>query len=85
MKTVTFSGRGKVSDLPTLPVLSGLLGKITCSVVELAGQHFSSHKVYEDKITSLGVMTQAASLGNQVLPQRFEIILENKLPINSFC
>jgi len=65
-------------------VLSRLLGKIACSVVELAGQDFSSHKVYKDKIIRLGITTQAASLGNQILHQRFEIILKTKLEINSF-
>lgn len=63
----------------------GYWEKNACLAAELAGQHFLRHKVYEDKIISLGVMTQAASLGNQILPWRFEVILKNNLPINSFC
>lgn len=90
MKTVAFSGHRKVStqkgcDFPALTVLSGLLRKTAYSVVELCWAALLNHRFYEDKIISLGLMTQAVALGNQILPQRFEVTLKNKLPISHFC
>lgn len=84
----TKNSTGKVCSLPPLRALTQLLVKITRSVLELTGQHFSSHQVYEDKIISTAVTAHNASLDHQILPQRFETTLKTKLQkqkTTAFC
>lgn len=79
------SAHEKAVTYPHLECSQGYCENLPVLWRSFAGQHSSTRRFYEDKIISLGLMTQAAALGNQILPQRFEITLKTKVEISHFC